>query len=51
LGREVAVLVNWNQAAGSYRVEWDAIGYSSGAYFYRLSTETFSETKRMVLIK
>lgn len=51
LGKEVAVLVNENQAAGTYRIEWDAVKYSSGVYFYRLSTETYSETKRMVLIK
>jgi methionine-rich copper-binding protein CopC len=55
LGKEVAVLVNEKLNAGSYSVVWSTIGgggnYSSGVYFYRLQTDNFSETKRMMLIK
>jgi hypothetical protein len=37
LGQEIAVLVNQEQSAGSYSVDWDATKFSSGVYFYRLS--------------
>lgn len=51
LGREVATLVNEQLKPGAYRVDWDASNYSSGMYFYKLSTDNFSETKRMALVK
>lgn len=51
LGREVASLVNEQLKPGIYEVEWQGTNFSSGVYFYQLKIETFSETKRMVLIK
>ncbi len=51
LGKEIAVLVNEELQAGSYQTEWDASGFSSGVYYYRLTAENYSETKKMVLIK
>jgi photosystem II stability/assembly factor-like uncharacterized protein len=51
LGREIAILVNEKESAGIYKVQWDASPYPSGVYFYKLVTEDFSETKRMVLVK
>ena len=51
LGRKVTALVNEQLKPGTYEVEWDAGDYSSGVYFYTLQTESFSETKKMVLIK
>ncbi len=51
LGREIASLVNGKQNTGSYSVEWDASGYPSGIYYYRLRTENYFETKSMILIK
>lgn len=51
LGNEVITLVNEKQDAGSYSVEFDGSKYSSGMYFYKLETENFSDTKRMILIK
>ncbi len=51
LGREVAVLVNEEKSAGIYSAQWDAINFPSGVYFYRLTAEGFSETKRLLLIK
>lgn len=55
LGREVAELVNENLSAGVYEYEWSATGggvsLPSGVYFYRLITENFIETRRMVLVK
>jgi hypothetical protein len=51
LGREVATLVNEHLKPGTYEVDWDGSNYPSGVYFYRLTTEYYSETKKMVLIK
>jgi hypothetical protein len=51
LGHEVATLVNQQLKPGTYEVEWDGTNYPSGVYFYKLQTESFTETKRMVLIK
>ena len=51
LGREVAVLVNEKKQAGEYQVIWDASNFASGIYFYKLETESFIQTKRMVLMK
>ena len=51
LGREVATLVNKKLSAGSYEVDWDGSGYTSGVYFYQLITDKNIATKKMVLIK
>ncbi len=51
LGREVATLVNEQLKPGSYEVEWYGSDYPSGVYFYKIITESFSNTKRMVLVK
>ncbi|MFC2093505.1 T9SS type A sorting domain-containing protein [Bacteroidota bacterium] len=51
LGREVAVLVNGELKPGTYEVEWDGTGNPSGIYFYKIESGTFSDIKRMVLIK
>lgn len=51
LGNEVETLVNENQSAGNYEVEFNAKYISSGVYFYTLSTQDYSKTKSMVLLK
>lgn len=51
LGNEVQTLVNENQNAGSYSVDFNAASLPSGIYFYKLVTEKFSESKKMVLVK
>ena len=48
-GRAVARLVDAWQQAGSYRLTWDARGFSSGVYLCRLSAGAFTTTRRMVL--
>lgn len=50
-GQMVADLVNDSFGPGRYEVRWDASGYSSGVYFYTIVTSSFSETKRMLLVK
>ena len=51
LGRKVASLVNGVQTAGSHTVEFDASHLSSGVYFYRLSTQDLTLSKKMILMK
>jgi len=51
LGREIATLVNEEKPIGSYEVEFDAIGLTSGIYFYRLQAGNFIQTQKMILIK
>jgi photosystem II stability/assembly factor-like uncharacterized protein len=51
LGHEIETLVNENQSAGTYEATFSANNYSSGIYFYKLSTENFSDVKKMILLK
>ncbi len=50
-GKKVNVLVNEDLKPGHYRVNFDGSKFSSGVYFYKLITNEFMETKRMVLLK
>ena len=50
-GKEITALVNEHLQPGSYVVEWSAADFPSGTYFYKLSTDAFTNTKRMFLIK
>jgi hypothetical protein len=50
-GKEIDVLVNTNLNAGIYSVDFNAVNYSSGVYFYRLITEGFTSTKKAILTK
>jgi hypothetical protein len=51
LGREVTTLVNEEKPAGNYEVKFNGTDLPSGIYFYRLQAGTFSQTKKLLLIK
>ncbi len=51
LGRELKTVINETKAAGKYSVDFDASALPSGIYFYVLRANTYTETRRMVLIK
>ncbi len=51
LGESVRELLNTKISPGSYEVNFDASGLSSGVYFYSLQYGNFTETKRMILTK
>jgi hypothetical protein len=51
LGRVVTTLVNETQSPGTYAVKWNASDIPSGTYFYRIQSDQYTDTKRMVLIK
>lgn len=50
-GKEVADIFNGKLNAGEYKVDFNASGLPSGVYFYRLTAEEFSSTKKMILVK
>jgi hypothetical protein len=50
-GKEAAVLLNKELSPGRYSVDWNAVNFPSGVYFYRLTAGDFTETKKMLLIK
>ena len=51
MGREVQTLVNETLNPGTYRVMFDGSNLPSGVYFYSLLTDSYKETKRLLLIK
>ena len=55
-GAEVRTLVDANKAAGSYALQWNGRdnkgnAVSSGVYFYRISAGSFSDVRKMTLLK
>jgi hypothetical protein len=51
LGNEVSSVVNAEQQAGNYKVEFNASSFASGIYFYSLKAGEFLSTKKMILLK
>ena len=51
LGNEVAMLVNENQSAGNYEVNFDAKNLSSGIYFCKLQAGSLNQSIKMTLLK
>ncbi len=51
LGNEVNTLINKNLSPGTYEVEFNATGLTSGVYFYQLKTGSFTQTRKMILLR
>lgn len=51
LGNEIAILVNEEKSAGSYEVKFDGSKLASGIYFYRLTSGTYSASKKLILLR
>jgi hypothetical protein len=51
LGNEITTLVDEVQKSGKYQVEFDGTNLSSGIYLYRLITNNYLQTRKMILIK
>jgi hypothetical protein len=51
VGQKVATLVNKKQNAGAYQIEWNASGFASGIYYYRIEAGEFQDVKKMILLR
>ena len=51
LGKQISTLINQQLQPGMYEIDFDGAEYPSGIYYYRLITESFTQTKKMMLIK
>jgi hypothetical protein len=51
LGQQVSTIVNGQQEAGRYEVKFDGSGLASGVYFCRLQTQSFVDTKKILLLR
>ncbi len=51
LGREIETMVNEKLIPGTYSFSFDGSEYNSGVYFYKLATEDYMDTKKMILLK
>jgi hypothetical protein len=51
LGREIVTILNEEKPAGEYEVEFNGENLVSGVYYYTLTSGTFYETKKMILLR
>ncbi len=51
IGEKVSTLIEETLSAGTYKYEWDANNLSSGVYLYRIQTDDFTSSKKMILLK
>ena len=51
LGQKVATLINTEMSAGQHGVTWMADSVPTGVYFYTITAEEFTATKKMILLK
>jgi len=51
LGNEIACIISEELPAGSHSKQWDASNISSGIYFFRFNAGSFSETKKLIILK
>lgn len=51
LGQEIATIVSQDMHSGTHTFEWDAKGFPSGVYFYRLKVDASYQTKNMILTR
>ncbi|KXK51229.1 MAG: 5'-nucleotidase [Chlorobi bacterium OLB7] len=50
-GKTVARLLDERLKPGEYEVEWNAAGFPSGLYYYRLRSGHWTKTRQMMLVK
>ncbi len=51
VGQLVQTVMNEQRSAGKHTVRFNASGLSSGVYLYKITTDNFSQTKKMLLVK
>ncbi len=51
LGKEIKTLINENKDAGNYSVGFNCSELSSGVYYYKIETNNFASTRKMIIAK
>ena len=51
LGKENETIIDEQLSSGTYEIQWNASGYTSGVYFYKIRAGDYVSTKKMVLLK
>jgi hypothetical protein len=51
LGQHITTLISEKLLPGNYKYVWDASGYSSGVYYYQIVTESYTDTKKLILLR
>ncbi|MCK4462596.1 MAG: PD40 domain-containing protein [candidate division Zixibacteria bacterium] len=51
MGQRVTTVADGFYEAGVHACEWDGSSVASGVYFYRIETDAYTETKKMMLLK
>jgi len=51
LGQEVVTLISDKLMPGNYKYNWDASHLASGMYFYKLESDSYCSTKKLILVK
>ena len=51
LGKQIAELINDYIPSGNHQVRWNADNKSTGVYFIKMSTHTFTQTQKVILVK
>jgi len=50
-GQEFLTLISDNLTPGNHKFNWDASGFASGVYYYKIETGSFNQIKKLLLIK
>lgn len=51
LGEKVQQLVNESMSPGTYTVDWNAAGFTSGIYLYTIKSGNYTESKKLILLR
>jgi hypothetical protein len=51
LGNEIVILFNEEIPVGRYEVDFNASSFASGTYYYRIRSNDFVRTKKMIFMK
>jgi hypothetical protein len=51
LGKEIKTLIEGMKIPGEHKINFNALDVPAGVYYYKLSGKSFTQTKKMVLIK
>jgi len=51
IGEKIATLISEKQSPGYHQVEWNAVDFAGGVYFYQIKAGEFHDIKKMILIR